>query len=138
MVDVEPAFFVVRDARGVFGGLARGVHGIVWGNPYAHRTLSTVFRRARFAYGRHRRRAAAVHRVAQLWRRGTFVAVLRVDLRDALKSDGWDVTDVRPLVTSNPGRVFENLIIVSLPAQGAGYSPWGTNIELTEGLAQLK
>ena len=45
----------------------------------------------------------------------------RVDLRDALKADGWDTTDVRPLTTSNPGRVFENLIIVSLPAQGAGY-----------------
>ena len=45
----------------------------------------------------------------------------RVDLRDALKSDGWDVTNVRPLVTSNPGRVFENLVIMSLPAQGAGY-----------------
>jgi len=46
----------------------------------------------------------------------------RVDLRDALKSDGWDTTNVRPLVTSNPGRVFENLVIVSLPAQGAGYT----------------
>jgi glucose dehydrogenase len=45
----------------------------------------------------------------------------RVDLRDALKSDGWDTANVRPLVTSNPGRVFENLVIVSLPAQGAGY-----------------
>jgi quinoprotein glucose dehydrogenase len=45
----------------------------------------------------------------------------RVDLRDALKQDGWDTTNVRPLVTSNPGRVFENLVIVSLPAQGAGY-----------------
>ncbi len=45
----------------------------------------------------------------------------RVDLRDALKADGWDISDVRPLVTSNPGRVFENLMIVSLPAQGAGY-----------------
>jgi glucose dehydrogenase len=46
----------------------------------------------------------------------------RVDLRDALKSDGWDVSKVRPLTTSNPGRVFENLMIVPLPAQGAGYS----------------
>ena len=46
----------------------------------------------------------------------------RVDLRDALKTDGWDTTNVRPLVTSNPGRVYENLIIVSLPAQGAGYT----------------
>ncbi len=45
----------------------------------------------------------------------------RVDLRSALAADGWDITEVRPLVTSNPGRVFENLMIVSLPAQGAGY-----------------
>ncbi len=29
---------------------------------------------------------------------------------------------MRPLVTSNPGRVFENLVILSLPAQGAGYT----------------
>jgi glucose dehydrogenase len=46
----------------------------------------------------------------------------RVDLRDALAADGWDVGNVRPLTTSNPGRVFENLFIISLPAQGAGYS----------------
>jgi quinoprotein glucose dehydrogenase len=45
----------------------------------------------------------------------------RVDLRTALSQDGWDITNVRPLVTSNPGRVFENLMIVALPAQGAGY-----------------
>jgi len=37
----------------------------------------------------------------------------RVDLRTGL--DG-DVSAVRPLQTDNPGRVFENLIIVSLPA----------------------
>ena len=46
----------------------------------------------------------------------------RVDLRDGLARDGWDVTNVRPLHTSNPGRVFGNLMIVSLPAQGAGYA----------------
>jgi quinoprotein glucose dehydrogenase len=45
----------------------------------------------------------------------------RVDLRAGLAAEGWDVTDVRPLHTSNPGRVFRNLMIVSLPAQGAGY-----------------
>ena len=45
----------------------------------------------------------------------------RVDLRTALAAEGWDITGVRPLRTSNPGRVFENLMIVSLPAQGAGY-----------------
>jgi len=46
----------------------------------------------------------------------------KVDLRSALAGDGFDVTNVRPLVTSNPGRVFENLVILSLPAQGAGYT----------------
>jgi glucose dehydrogenase len=45
----------------------------------------------------------------------------RVDLRSALAADGWDTSEVRPLGTSNPGRVFEDLMIVSLPAQGAGY-----------------
>jgi quinoprotein glucose dehydrogenase len=46
----------------------------------------------------------------------------RVDLRDGLAREGWDVTNVRPLHTSNPGRVIGNLMIVSLPAQGAGYA----------------
>jgi glucose dehydrogenase len=46
----------------------------------------------------------------------------RVDLRDALAADGWDITNVRPLHTSNPGRVIGNLMVVSLPAQGAGYA----------------
>ena len=45
----------------------------------------------------------------------------RVDLRTALASDGWNIDEVRPLTTSNPGRVFEDEMIVSLPAQGAGY-----------------
>jgi quinoprotein glucose dehydrogenase len=45
----------------------------------------------------------------------------RVDFRTALAAGGRDITDVGPLHTSNPGRVFENLMIVSLPAQGGGY-----------------
>jgi len=45
----------------------------------------------------------------------------RVDLRDALAAEGRDISNVRPLSTSNPGRIFEDLMIVSLPAQGAGY-----------------
>jgi len=51
----------------------------------------------------------------------SFGAGGRVDLRDGLAADGRDISDVRPLHTSNPGRVFEDLMIVSLPAQGAGY-----------------
>jgi len=50
----------------------------------------------------------------------------RVDLRVGLNRD---VTSVRPLQTGNPGRVFENLIIMSLPAGGASYisSPGDTH-----------
>ena len=44
-----------------------------------------------------------------------------VDLRLGLAREGWDITNVRPLHTSNPGRVIGNLMVVSLPAQGAGY-----------------
>jgi quinoprotein glucose dehydrogenase len=51
----------------------------------------------------------------------SFGADGRVDLRAALAAGGRDISDVRPLMTSNPGRVFEDLMIVSLPAQGAGY-----------------
>src|SRR5262245_9889219 len=50
----------------------------------------------------------------------------RVDLRVGLNRD---VTGVRPLQTGNPGRIFENLIIMSLPAGGANYisSPGDTH-----------
>ncbi len=50
-----------------------------------------------------------------------------VDLREALDG-GRDISNVRPLGTSNPGRVFENLMIVSLPAQGAGYASTPGNV----------
>ena len=52
----------------------------------------------------------------------SFGAEGRVDLRAGLAADGRDIESVRPLHTSNPGRVFRNLMIVSLPAQGAGYA----------------
>jgi quinoprotein glucose dehydrogenase len=42
----------------------------------------------------------------------------RVDMRAGLSRD---TSTVRPLQTSNPGRIFENLMIVSLPAGGAAY-----------------
>jgi len=51
----------------------------------------------------------------------------RIDLRQALDG-GRDISNVRPLGTSNPGRVFENLMIVSLPAQGAGYTSTPGNV----------
>jgi quinoprotein glucose dehydrogenase len=34
-----------------------------------------------------------------------------------------------PLQTSNPGRIFENLMIVSLPAQGAGYESTPADVQ---------
>jgi quinoprotein glucose dehydrogenase len=43
----------------------------------------------------------------------------RVDLRVGL--DG-DITTIRALQTNNPGRIFEDLIIMSLPAGGGGYA----------------
>src|SRR5687768_14868857 len=46
----------------------------------------------------------------------TFGVNGRVDLRIALNRTG-----LNPLQTSNPGRIFENIMIVSLPAQGAQY-----------------
>ncbi len=42
----------------------------------------------------------------------------KVDLRLGLNRD---ITGVRPLQTGNPGRIYENLIIISLPAGGAQY-----------------
>ena len=45
----------------------------------------------------------------------------RVDLRAALAADGHDITGLLPLQTSNPGRIFQDTFIISLPAQGAGY-----------------
>src|SRR5690606_9526721 len=44
----------------------------------------------------------------------------RVDLREGLAATGRSIDGLAPLQTSNPGRVFEDLIIVSLPAQAAG------------------
>lgn len=42
----------------------------------------------------------------------------RVDLRVGLDRD---ISKIRPLHTNNPGRVFENLILISLPAGGTAY-----------------
>ena len=42
----------------------------------------------------------------------------RTDLRVGLDRD---TSHIRPLQTNNPGRVFENLIIIPLPAGGASY-----------------
>ena len=49
----------------------------------------------------------------------SFGADGRVDLRVGL--DG-DITTIRALQTSNPGRIFEDTIIMSLPAGGGGYA----------------
>ncbi len=48
----------------------------------------------------------------------TFGEKGKVDLRLGLNRD---VTSIRPLQTGNPGRIYDNLIILSLPAGGANY-----------------
>jgi glucose dehydrogenase len=42
----------------------------------------------------------------------------RVDVRNGLHRD---LSRIRPLQTNNPGRIYQNLMIVSLPAGGAGF-----------------
>jgi quinoprotein glucose dehydrogenase len=59
----------------------------------------------------------------------SFGANGRVDLREALAASGWDTTNVRPLANSNPGRVIGDLMIVTLPAQGAGYASTPGNVQ---------
>ncbi|HUK33431.1 MAG TPA: PQQ-binding-like beta-propeller repeat protein, partial [Vicinamibacterales bacterium] len=56
----------------------------------------------------------------------TFGEKGKVDLRLGLNRD---ITGVRPLQTGNPGRIYQNLIIISLPAGGASYisSPGDTH-----------
>ena len=48
----------------------------------------------------------------------------KVDLRVALWREARN-----PLQTSNPGRIFENLFIISLPAQGAGYDSTPADVQ---------
>jgi quinoprotein glucose dehydrogenase len=48
----------------------------------------------------------------------TFGEKGKVDIRLGLNRD---ITGVRPLQTGNPGRIYDNLIILSLPAGGAQY-----------------
>jgi glucose dehydrogenase len=50
----------------------------------------------------------------------------RVDLRVGLDRD---ITDLRPLQTANPGRIYKDLIIVSLPA-GGGFGYGGTPADI--------
>ena len=51
----------------------------------------------------------------------TFGQEGRVDLRAGLAATGRAIDGLNPLQPTNPGRVFEDLVIVSLPAQAAGY-----------------
>src|SRR5262245_3306407 len=48
----------------------------------------------------------------------------RVDLRIALNREA-----AQPLQTGNPGRIFENTMIVSLPAQGASYDATPADVQ---------
>ncbi|HEY6814688.1 MAG TPA: PQQ-binding-like beta-propeller repeat protein [Croceibacterium sp.] len=59
-------------------------------------------------------------------RTGKYVPNFSIDLREALPA-GSIVPD-RPLMTSNPGRIFEDSYIVSLPG-GQGYGSYPSNIQ---------
>src|SRR5690606_10573880 len=59
-------------------------------------------------------------------RTGKYVPNFSIDLRDALPEGS--IVPERPLMTSNPGRVFEDLFIVSLPG-GQGYGSYPSNIQ---------
>ena len=59
-------------------------------------------------------------------RTGKYVPDFSVDLRDALPEGHADTP--RPLMTSNPGRIFEDTYIVSLPG-GQGYASHPSNIQ---------
>src|SRR5690606_11511446 len=58
-------------------------------------------------------------------RTGRYVPNFSIYLRDALPEGS--IVPERPLMTSNPGRVFEDLFIVSLPG-GQGYGSYPSNI----------
>jgi quinoprotein glucose dehydrogenase len=57
---------------------------------------------------------------------GKYISGISVDLRDALPA-GHAATP-RPLMTQNPGRIFEDTYIVSLPA-GSGYASHPADIQ---------
>ncbi|MBO9518152.1 MAG: pyrroloquinoline quinone-dependent dehydrogenase [Porphyrobacter sp.] len=59
-------------------------------------------------------------------RTGKYIPGFSVDLRDALP-EGHAETP-RPLMTNNPGRIFEDTIIISLPA-GGGYASHPADIQ---------
>jgi glucose dehydrogenase len=58
-------------------------------------------------------------------RTGKYVPGFSIDLRDGLPTGS--LVPERPLMTSNPGRVFEDSFIVSLPG-GQGYGSYPSNI----------
>jgi glucose dehydrogenase len=59
-------------------------------------------------------------------RTGRYIPNFSVDLRDALPQGS--LIPERPLMTSNPGRIFEDSYIVSLPG-GQGYGSYPSNIQ---------
>jgi len=73
----------------------------------------------------HQWRISHRHRHAHGGNRQSFGDNGRTDLRVGLDRD---ISTVRPLQTSNPGRIFENLIIIPLPAGGTGYKAIGEDV----------
>jgi quinoprotein glucose dehydrogenase len=59
-------------------------------------------------------------------RTGKYIPGFSVDLRDALPAGHAETP--RPLMTNNPGRIFEDTIIISLPA-GGGYASHPADIQ---------
>jgi glucose dehydrogenase len=99
----------------------------VWTRPHAGSVGTRGINYWRSADGRDRRLIyiADGHLTAVDAKTGRIVPTFgrdgRVDLRTGLAATGWSVDGLSPLQTSNPGRIFENLIIVSLPAMRPGY-----------------
>jgi glucose dehydrogenase len=60
-------------------------------------------------------------------RTGKYVPGFSVDLRDALPEGS--VMPARPLMTNNPGRIFEDTIVVSLPAGAYDYASSPADIQ---------
>jgi glucose dehydrogenase len=99
----------------------------VWNRPHSGAVSTRGVNYWRSADGRDRRLLyiAGGFLTAVDARTGDAVAAFgqngRVDLRTGLAASGRAIDGLTPLQTSNPGRVFDNLVIVSLPAQSSGY-----------------
>jgi len=99
----------------------------VWSRPHPGAVATRGLNYWRSADGRDRRLLymAGGFLTAVDARTGQTVAAFgqdgRVDLRAGLSASGRSIDGLSPLQPTNPGRIFDDLVIVSLPAQAAGY-----------------